>query len=615
MTTRNVQPYSKNLFVFFNALLFALLGYPYLVKILSSPSLFYNADTLFNKPFTQAVIVLINTSLYLCYMALAALLLLLIPRRLRWLLLLLSSAIALTLLSDVYVFKLFHFHLNRQVLGLFFHQELPQVLSLAPSELGIITLLVGVILGVEYYLLRLSSRLAVSKFWLRLIRVFAITWILLFFSVLQILISTTSRQNNLFSQHLSQLPFALQAFKAIAPKKTLAFVNRHNGNFYEASAGKQFNYPKHPLQCSPPPKPYNIILIGIDTLRFDSVTPKTMPHLSQFIQNSIQFNNHYSGGNSTQTGLFSLFYSIPSHYWNSALTHQRPPVLIDWLKQQGYQRKVIWSTNMRHPKVTQTLYKGISNLRLDAAPGSDAMTWDQYTSRQAIHFLNEKSKSKQPFFLHLFYHSLHAFCRTNQYQTLFKPSISACHRLTLNNQTDPKPYRNRYLNVAHALDEILKPLLNTLKDQGLLKNTIVMITSDHGQEFNDTHQNYWGHTSNYSRYQLQVPFYLYWPNQPKQIISYPTAHYDLVPTLMQQAFHCDNPSSDYSIGNNLFNPRKERFIIAGSYTDMAMISQDTITVFKPSGDISLMNQRMQQLNQAAKPQTIRKFIELNHRFG
>nr|WP_280124279.1 hypothetical protein [Coxiella endosymbiont of Ornithodoros amblus] len=39
--------------------------------------------------------------------------------------------------------------------------------------------------------------------------------------------------------------------------------------------------------------------------------------------------------------------------------------------------------------------------------------------------------------------------------------------------------------------------MQTLKTHHVLKNTIVIITADHAEEFNKSHQNYWGHTSDY----------------------------------------------------------------------------------------------------------------------
>ena len=46
---------------------------------------------------------------------------------------------------------------------------------------------------------------------------------------------------------------------------------------------------------------------------------------------------HYSGGNSSRAGMFSLFYGLPATYWDAFAGLARPPVLMDLFRQYGYQ--------------------------------------------------------------------------------------------------------------------------------------------------------------------------------------------------------------------------------------------------------------------------------------
>ncbi|MFE8730978.1 sulfatase-like hydrolase/transferase, partial [Aeromonas hydrophila] len=64
---------------------------------------------------------------------------------------------------------------------------------------------------------------------------------------------------------------------------------------------------------------------------------------------------------------------------------------------------------------------------------------------------------------------------------------------------------NRYKNSVFYTDQLLEQMLSQLQQQGLSEQTIVVITSNHGQEFNETQSNSWGYGSNYSPYQVQVP--------------------------------------------------------------------------------------------------------------
>src|SRR6202034_2864034 len=116
-----------------------------------------------------------------------------------------------------------------------------------------------------------------------------------------------------------------------------------------------------------------------------------------------------------------------------------------------------------------------------------------------------------------------------------------------------------------AIDKEVAEVTSLLKAKGVLNKTIIIVTSDHGQEFNDNHLNYWGHASNFTPVQTQVPFIVHWPGQTPRVFSYRTSHYDVVPTLMQSVLGCLNPPSDYSIGYSLFDPTPRPYIIVGSY--------------------------------------------------
>ncbi|MDP2558646.1 sulfatase-like hydrolase/transferase [Photobacterium damselae subsp. piscicida] len=91
---------------------------------------------------------------------------------------------------------------------------------------------------------------------------------------------------------------------------------------------------------------------------------------------------------------------------------------------------------------------------------------------------------------------------------------------------------NRYKNALFYIDGLIAKVLKHID----LQNTIIVITSNHGQEFNDNKQNYWGHSSNYSDVQIHVPLYVYLPEHNGQVINYRTNHYDIMPTLMSKFF-------------------------------------------------------------------------------
>ena len=53
--------------------------------------------------------------------------------------------------------------------------------------------------------------------------------------------------------------------------------------------------------------------------------PTVAPRMAEFAQGAIRFDAHYSGGNSSRAGMFSLFYGIPATYWDAFADLDRPP--------------------------------------------------------------------------------------------------------------------------------------------------------------------------------------------------------------------------------------------------------------------------------------------------
>lgn len=97
---------------------------------------------------------------------------------------------------------------------------------------------------------------------------------------------------------------------------------------FHAPTSSTLNYPLRPLHIEPPAERPNILLIGIDAWRFDDANRDVTPNIAHFGQQATRFTHHLSGGNSTQAGLFSLFYGLPATYWEEFQTSQTRPLLM-----------------------------------------------------------------------------------------------------------------------------------------------------------------------------------------------------------------------------------------------------------------------------------------------
>lgn len=108
------------------------------------------------------------------------------------------------------------------------------------------------------------------------------------------------------------------------------------------------------------------------------------------------------------------------------------------------------------------------------------------------------------------------------------------------------------------------------------------MTTDHGEEFNDSGDNYWGHGSDFTRYQTQVPCVLHLPGVAPRVIDKVTSHLDLAPTLLKNYLGCRNDVRDYSDGVDLLGeiPDRRPLVIA-SYFNHAVILGDDVFATLP----------------------------------
>jgi arylsulfatase A-like enzyme len=91
----------------------------------------------------------------------------------------------------------------------------------------------------------------------------------------------------------------------------------------------------------------------------------------------------------------------------------------------------------------------------------------------------------------------------------------------------------QYLYSAEVryIDEKIGELLNLLKDKGLDKNTLVIFTADHGEEFWEHGD--WGHGQSLYQELIHVPLIVWGANLQPEKIEDPVALIDLAPSLLE----------------------------------------------------------------------------------
>jgi len=364
----------------------------------------------------------------------------------------------------------------------------------------------------------------------------------------------------------------------ISQSRERQLAKRMAGGLDKAGAAN-LDYPLAPLQCSiansDETKPFNLLIILVDSMRSDMLGAGLTPHMDQFgEQRATRFTQHFSGGNSSRMGVFSLFYGLAPGYFGSFESLQKPPVLMDQLMLNDYQMGLFSSSNMYRPvTLDRTAFARVPNLRIETKP-VDSSAWerDRIMNADWLQWLDQRDASK-PFFGFLFYDAVN----DNIYPPEYAGRVPADPSDAL-----PDEFADYKTSVMFA-DDMVGQVLAELQNRGLMENTVVMISSDHGEEFNENGDGVKGHGSGYSPYQLKIPMLLAWPGMEPQLVTHRTSHYDIAATLMRRLLGCSNPYADYASGNDLYDGPQWDWLVAGSYYNYAVLEPDQITVTFPNG--------------------------------
>ena len=159
----------------------------------------------------------------------------------------------------------------------------------------------------------------------------------------------------------------------------------------------------------------------------------------------------------------------------------------EYQKQKDSGRKIIW--DYLHPlehngkEVDETEYL------------TDAF------SREAVRFINNASKTKDPFFLYLAYNAPHTPLEAKAEDEALFAHIK-----------DKK--RRTYAAMVYAVDRGVKEIVATLKESGQYENTLIVFLSDNGGKTTAGANNYPLKEGKGSVYEggFRVPMFFHWPN-------------------------------------------------------------------------------------------------------
>lgn len=339
----------------------------------------------------------------------------------------------------------------------------------------------------------------------------------------------------------------------------------------------QLHYPSAPLRVEPPGHPLNVVWLVGESLRWDLLTPEIMPNVQRLADEAWSFEHHYSGGNGTRMGMFSMFYGLYGPYWFSFLSERRSPVLMQVLEQQNYQFGIYSSARFSYPEFDRTIFADLPPADLhDSAETYYDDDWergwknDRARTTDLIEFLDQRDRTR-PFFSFLFFESTHYRYYFPEESVIQRPYLTDVDLGELSGPDRIELTHARYVNAAHHLDQQIGRIVDYLERDDRLEDTLILITGDHGEEFWEKGRR--GHNSDFHEEQLRVPLVLWIPGAGHRTVGAMTSHVDIAPTLLP-LFGVQNPASDYSLGFDLSEPFDHDFVVASDWSRIGVFDDD-----------------------------------------
>lgn len=508
---------------------------------------------------------------------------------------------------DTFVYQQYRFHIDGVVLAMLRAGGVIEFLSLTPKQLAMLAGVLAMLAVLQVLLWRATGMRALErarKGAARALGVLAVCWIASHF-----LFAWSSATHDRRITPLHNVLAWQPMLTANSFFESLGVAGEAQAGIAPADTGI-LHYPLQEVSCPATPK-LNVLVILVDAWRDAALAPETMPNASAFANGALQFANHYSPSSSTRGGVFSLFYGFSPTYWLDAFNQGTEPVLVRCLREAGYTFNVHSSATLTNPEFDRTVFVNVPDIET-STPGATASERDAEITRRFVQSL--PSDDAQRFFGFLFYDAAHAYDVPEGAERPFQPSWDAPDYFRLRNGTDPTPFVNLYRNAMYYIDREIGAVLAALRETGHLDDTLVIITGDHAQEFNDNALNYWGHNSNFSRAQTQVPLIVHWPGMEPGAFTHMTTHYDIAPTLLSRLFGTTTPAIAYSDGEDLFATAPRLPLLLANYTEYALMDEEGYIVIDRYQDVHVLGDDYRVRADAPDVKKLRLMMEKRTRF-
>jgi len=219
---------------------------------------------------------------------------------------------------------------------------------------------------------------------------------------------------------------------------------------------------------------------------------------------------------------------------------------------------------------------------------------DEYTAEETYSFMEKAKSRNEKFFTFMFMYSTHY-----PYESPY-------------GKNEKSGSKDRYRKAQEYVSDTIEKLINKMGKSGMLENTAILITADHGEAF-AKRPGVNGHGSSLNEEVIKIPLMILLPGQKKGVVSHRNGtHVDLAPTMAQLA---GIEAEETWQGSNLLenevsekpsfvftrSSKKQNGIVDGNYKYIHNITEETDKLFDLENDpdemINLADQNQDKVEQ------------------
>ncbi len=333
----------------------------------------------------------------------------------------------------------------------------------------------------------------------------------------------------------------------------------------------------------------NILLVLIDTLNADHLGcygyyRDTSPTIDSLAASGVIFKSCQAQASWTLPGMTSIYTGLSerSHhcgYYDGTLYGLDPemPTISTILQQQGYFTAAFVRTEFMGNEFGMD--KGYDSFWIS----KEWSTKDVVTVDTLLSYFSNNEVS-EPFLATIHFYDPHSpYQPPSPFDTIFTSSGTTGGLddwpIDTNLWSDTALIEHLealYDSEIRCTDSQLSRLFQSMREMGLMENTIVILIADHGEEFMEHGDT--GHANNLYQQTIHIPLILSGPGiEPGSVISLNAGQFDVLPTVLA---YLDIPIPNHIEGINLFGDIPEDRIIPSSGvvgdTSMAACLQETI---------------------------------------